>query len=234
MHKKDVLRWLAILIAILISIILSIRSQPFQERVVLAKELYEKCETHLSLDAINKKLCSFSVVLDAIFNPENNVKLREIIARCASDWLDKSMETRDCYGVITIERTPERRFYDTTYRIHVNKKHVYNTIIGINQVERFLVVGDFLYVINQSLSFVDDAQEGYHSYLINDDIGFIYYSDEQVSDYLVINTKTGDIRTYLAPDDVPESERAFFEQIATHKPRFDCEKYFGDICNLWL
>lgn len=136
---------------------------------------------------------------------------KAILSKCPNfepNWSDFV----DCYGIITINDGWDKNYLSLKDRLHnYEVARVYN-------LDQIVNAGDNIYVINRKTiegSVSDGSKIQYYQELFqNGKLTTNYYdSTNSIPTYLVINYKTGEVRSYKDINMIPEIEKSYFAEI---------------------
>jgi hypothetical protein len=125
------------------------------------------------------------------FYIRNNLKLqREILKKCP-DLAKFDIQAAECFGSIVIEDHPDDA---TTNYLLFDFKNL-SVIAGINKKEAYKVIGNMLFVIDETSHSTGTLE----------------------SNLVVIDVNTGEVRRYKTIDDVPSQNKVVFQELEKSK-----------------
>jgi hypothetical protein len=137
---------------------------------------------------------------------------KKIVDRC-TDYNPRWLGMLDCYGVISVWQ-PDNSGY-----LIQNNTQSGSIIAQIKSADDFIVQSNEMYLIDITpKSACNNLVPGKYcgSFQINGKAKTYYYdSPDQVPTYLIIDTETGDERSYANLADAPQSDRVIFQSLLT-------------------
>lgn len=167
---------------------------------------------------MNKKILSIVIIFVVIlavsyfvYHYSFIVPKKGIIEKCEGyipDWSNFI----DCYGVVSITDA-----WDVDYLSLKDHVHGYE-IARVYNFNQYLYVDGKLYVINRDIiegQTSDGKKTQYYQKLFqNGEISIDYYDSlSDIPTYLIVNTKTGDVRAYRDKTEISETEKIYFSDI---------------------
>jgi hypothetical protein len=135
---------------------------------------------------------------------------QKVVSRC-TDYDPQWIGMLDCYGLIAIFQ-PDNSGYI------IQDNAVPGSIIAqISSSNSFIVDGDQMYLMDITpVGGCANNKKGYcRDFQVDGKVSTISYDDpKQTPRYLVINTRTGDERFYVQPQDASSSDQAIFQELS--------------------
>jgi hypothetical protein len=136
---------------------------------------------------------------------------REIVQRCAG-YAPNYMDFLECHGVISITDGWDMDYLSLTDHVHKYE------VARIYDLKQYIHTDEKIYVINRNTiprSSSNGSRTLYYQKLFQNGkvVENDYLSISEIPTYLVIDYKSGEVRTYRNIEEVPDAEGSFFAEL---------------------